>query len=186
MGCGKSTAARLFHERGIPSIDTDRIVRDLLASDADIHQALRGKFGEEIFGADRGVHRPALGKRVFNDAEALQWLEDLLHPRVHTIWQDFLQNHCKTTALVEIPLLFENKLEKHFDYTVCVDTSEARQMDRLGDRGLAASEAQARIQRQLPLAEKRGRADKVLSNTGSVEFLGRQIDYLLAQLAKAS
>jgi dephospho-CoA kinase len=48
--------------------------------------------------------------------------------------------------------------------------------------GLSEAEAHARIDAQLPLSEKRARADHVLENDGSVAELAAQVDAPLPKL----
>ena len=186
IGCGKSTAGGYFEERGFRRVDCDRIVRDLLEGDTDVHTALRERFGAQVLLSEGGVDRAALAAVVFHDTEALQWLEKLLHPRVSEVWQGLLADGPETDWCVEIPLLFEKKLEKHFDFTVCLASSEAIQLDRLAAKGLSREQAKARIQRQLPLEQKITRADFVLLNDGTQDFLRQQVFQLIDQLTHVS
>jgi dephospho-CoA kinase len=86
--------------------------------------------------------------------------------------------------IVEIPLLFEKDLEKEFDFTVCVASDPGVQAERLAQRGLPPQEAAQRIARQLPLAQKIERADFVLTNNGSLDFLRDQVLRLTHQLMR--
>ncbi|MGE9293267.1 MAG: dephospho-CoA kinase [Puniceicoccales bacterium] len=186
IGCGKSTAGALFEKGGFRVVDCDRIVRDLLESDAGVHTALRERFGEQVMLPEGGVDRAAIAAVVFQDAEALKWLESLLHPLVEGVWRDRLNSDPEANWCVEIPLLFEKNLEKHFDFTVCLASSEAVQLDRLAARGLSRDQAKARIQRQLPLDQKISRADFVLFNDGSQDFLRQQVFQLIDPLTTVS
>ena len=182
MGCGKSTAGRMLERRGFRRIDTDEVVRRLLDGDPETAEALREYFGEGIFRPQGGVDRAALAKRVFASQTALGALESILHPRVRTIWEDALRKEPDACWCVEIPLLFEKKLEKHFDFTLCLSASEAVCLARLAAKGFTKDDAHARMARQLPLDEKIRRADYVLSNNGSLEFLETQTGLLTAGL----
>ncbi|MDP0496474.1 MAG: dephospho-CoA kinase [Verrucomicrobiota bacterium JB024] len=186
IGCGKSTAGGFFEEAGFRRVDCDQIVRELLDGDAKVHAALRERFGEQVILAEGGVDRAAIASVVFHDAEALQWLEKLLHPRVSEAWQGLIASDPEANWCVEIPLLFEKNLEKHFDFTVCLASSEAIQMDRLAAKGLSHEQAKARIQRQLPLEQKISRADFVLFNDGTQDFLRQQVFQLIDPLTHVS
>lgn len=179
MGCGKSTAARLFEELGVARLDTDVVVRDLLAQDAEVQAALRARWGARVFDASGMIRRGAIGSIVFADSDELAWLEGLLHPRVRRCWQAWLAERGDRLSLVEIPLLLEKSLEKHFDLVVCVTCSEVVQRARLRARDLPETEISARLQRQMPLAEKVDRSDVVLSNSGTPAFLKQQIVYFM-------
>ncbi|MBC2593196.1 dephospho-CoA kinase [Ruficoccus amylovorans] len=186
IGCGKSTAGGFFEERGFRRVDCDQVVRDLLESDEPVLTALRERFGEHVIRPEGGADRAAIASVVFHDAEALEWLERLLHPRVEEVWRGLIREDRAADWCVEIPLLFEKNLEKHFDFTVCLLSSEAIQLDRLAAKGLSREQARARIQRQLPLEQKIVRADFVLLNDGSLDFLRQQVFQLIDQLTHVS
>ena len=176
MGCGKSTVLRQFAANGWRTVESDALVRHLLSEDAAVIAALGAKFGPPVVIAGT-VDRTALAALVFSDADALHWLEELLHPRVREAWQR--ESLSAGNVVVEIPLLFEKNLENNFDLNVCVTASLPTQLERLKQRGVSRGQALARMARQLPLAEKERRSDYVISNNGTAEFTQRQVSSLL-------
>jgi dephospho-CoA kinase len=83
----------------------------------------------------------------------------------------------------DVPLLFEVGLDAALRPVVVVSASEAAQLERVVARdGLAADAVRARISAQLPLADKKERADFVLENAGTLVELAQQVDQLLLQL----
>jgi dephospho-CoA kinase len=185
MGGGKSTAARLFEEEGYGRIDSDALVRDELLVLPEVIREIAGRFPDVIDGATRAVDRGLLARRVFADAEALAWLENLLHPRIYALWKERLATAPHGLWIIEVPLLFEKGLENWFDFTVCVATSSTNQIARLTERGIPQALAEQRISKQLPLAQKLERADFVLSNDGTPETLRMQVTRLAASLKNA-
>ena len=159
---------------GWHTLQTDAVVRRLLAEDAGIRETLAGRWGAEVLAEDGGVDRKAVGRIVFASEGELDWLEGVLHPRVREVWEAFLREAPGGRRLVEIPLLFEKKLETAFDFTVCVGSSREVADRRLRDRGFASQDIGRRRRRQLPLDEKVRRSDFVISNSGSLEFLQQQ------------
>lgn len=184
MGCGKSTASRLFAEQGFSLIDCDAIVRDEVLVDPSIVAQLSERFGRQI--APHGViDRQALASIVFKEAEQLRWLESVVHPEVSRRWRSRTAANPSTFWIVEVPLLFEKELHKLFDFVVCVACCEPQQLVRLEKRGVSRELAKQRIAQQLPLSRKVERSDFVLSNDGSLEFLESQVCHLSKRL-KAS
>lgn len=180
IGCGKSTAAGLFAERGWRRLDADQVVRDEVLPRPAMIAAVRERFGDSLV-RDGAIDRAALGERVFADADALRWLEERVHPQVYAYWRETLAaSPAGTRWVFEVPLLFEQRLENWFDFIVCVTTSSAQQLARLEKRGMSQTLARQRISKQLPLAQKVELSDYVLLNDGSVEFLRDQIDRLLS------
>lgn len=178
MGCGKSTAAALFAELGFRRLDADRTVHEVLLPSAEVVTALRERFGDEIVRADGAVDRAKLGAVVFGDAEALAWLENLLHPRLRAHWDGIYAAAQDEKFIVEVPLLFEKQLQNRFDFTVCVTTSSDLQLRRLEQRGVSPEIARQRLAKQLPLARKCELADFVLLNDGTLSFLREQVSEL--------
>jgi dephospho-CoA kinase len=183
LGCGKSTAARIFERRGFRRLDTDAYVRETLLTSAAVGEALREHFGPSLFRSDGTVDRPALAARVFAAEAELRWLERLIHPLVYAEWRRALAAEPNLPWAIEVPLLFEQALENWFDFTLCVACSEAEQLVRLEQRGLNRALAGQRISQQWPLARKIELADFVLWNDGSAEFLEAQIGRLADTLA---
>jgi dephospho-CoA kinase len=184
LGCGKSTVARLLEERGFKRLDSDAIVRDLM-KDPLIITALRGRFGPEIISADGFPDRKLVAERIFSRDPEREWLESLLHPRVFRVWRTALAADPAARWAIEVPLLFEKDLENWFDFTVCVACAPEQQLVRLEQRGLSRELARQRISKQLPLERKIERADFVLWNEGSPDFLQDEVDRLASALSAA-
>lgn len=185
MGCGKSTAAAMFADRGFRRLDADRMVREELLPDPAVAEAIRAKLGDAMLAADGRVRRDRVAEVVFNDPAALDWLEDLLHPRLLARWRELFAQSRSTAFIVEVPLLFEKRLENWFDFIVCVTTDSALQLRRLEQRGIPPELAHQRLATQLPLARKCELADHVLLNDGSTGFLREQVNALADRLLKS-
>jgi dephospho-CoA kinase len=181
IGCGKSTVVGLFREAGWRTIETDAVVRDLLATDLEVQAQLRARWGAAVF-SEGVVDRRAVAARVFQDVSELRWLEALLHPYVRKGWEAAIEQAPEALWLVEIPLLFEKRLEKHFDLTVCVSSPPDVVEGRMVARAYSGAEVEQRRERQMPLEEKIERADYLISNAGSLEFLKQQTTRLIEQI----
>jgi dephospho-CoA kinase len=182
MGCGKSFVLSCFAELGWATVESDAIVRRLLEGDSNVADALRIRFGRGVFGPDGRPDRAAIARQVFADTDSLRDLEAILHPRVRVEWERQAAASSSGKVVVEIPLLFEKKLEKHFDLSVCVTASQPTQLERLAGRGFGKDEALARMARQLPLHEKEQRSDFVISNNGIPSTTRAQVRLLASRL----
>ena len=181
IGCGKSTVLEFFREAGWQTVDSDAVVRELLATDASIQTQLRSRWGEAVF-ADGAVDRGAVAKRVFSHEGDLKWLEELLHPLVRKSWLASIDQAPAENWVVEIPLLFEKRLETRFDLTVCVVSSIDIAADRMVARAYTQEQIEQRRKQQMPLEEKMELADFLISNAGSLEFLKQQTTRLIEQI----
>jgi dephospho-CoA kinase len=182
IGCGKSTALEFFGQCGAVVLETDAVVRELLSSDEELIKAVHRAFGEAVFDAQGNVDRGKLAGRVFNNSEALALLESLVHPRVREYWmRELRENH--PVLIVEIPLLFEKDLQGNFSTTICVSSSPEVQNQRLKARGMTESEIQHRKEHQFSLEEKIQRADIIIHNSGSMDYLQEQVEWVMKRLS---
>ena len=184
MGCGKSTAAAFFAELGFRRLDADQVIREHLLPDQAIVQAISKQFGSTILDEAGQVRRARLAEVVFNDAAALAWLEELLHPLLLAHWRKIFEQSHDGAFIVEVPLLFEKGLENWFDFIICVTTDSVSQLRRLEQKGIPLELARQRLDKQLPLARKCELADFVLLNDGTTEFLREQVEALADRLLK--
>ena len=182
IGCGKSTVVGLFAEAGWSTLQADAIVRDLLDQDGAVRSAIRERWQETVFRPDGALDRKAIADRVFANTEELNWLESLLHPKVRMVWETALDESPESCWLVEIPLLFEKKLETKFDSIICVESNPKTVEKRILLKGYSITETRQRRQRQMSLEEKVRRSDYVISNSGSLNFLKLQTQRLIQQI----
>lgn len=182
FGCGKSTAAKLFAERGFRHLDADLVIREHVLTDPAVTGALRARLGDRVFLPDGAINRLALGGIVFGDDAERLWLEELTHPPFFARVRSILQAEPLVRWVVEMPLLFEKSLENWFDFTLCVACDPLSQLARLEQRGLDRALAEQRISKQLPLARKIELSDLVLWNDGSTGFLKSQVDRIVDAL----
>ena len=181
IACGKSTVLGFFREAGWYTVDSDAVVRELLATNAEVQAQLRSRWGEAVF-TEGAVDRAALAKRVFSHEGDLKCLEELLHPLVRESWLASIAQAPNANCLVEIPLLFEKRLETRFDLTVCVVSPPDVAADRMVARAYTEEQIEQRRKQQMPLEEKMELADYLISNGGSLEFLKQQTTRLIKQI----
>lgn len=185
IGCGKSAVLAAFRKIGFCVIDADEIARTLRSA-PETRDFVRERFGAGTLDARTGeISAEALAKIVFADKSALAALEAFMHPRIRAEWCRRADEAERAGApvAVEVPLLFEKNYDADFDATVCVAVSENVQLERLEKRGLPREQARARIAAQMPLADKIRRANAVIFNDGSREFLETQTRVLADTLA---
>ncbi len=185
IACGKSIVLEMFKEAGWHTLSADALVHELLDHDPEVIEAVISKFGIEVKASDVSLNKKAIAQVVFADSQQREWLEGLLHPLVRKRWTSALDEEPDKNWVVEIPLLFEKKLEKDFDLVVCLSSSRENQLERLQSRGMNEADAEARIASQAPLAEKIEKSDFVLTNTGSLNFLRKQFQILIESLERA-
>jgi dephospho-CoA kinase len=172
IGAGKSEALRAFARHGAAVISSDEIVHDLLRTDEDVRAAVRGRFGEGVFGPGGEIDRDRIAEIVFADGRELDWLERLLHPRViaaYLRWREELGRlpDPPPVTVTEVPLLYEVGGDKSFDAVVVITADPQVRVSR------QVRPMQDRERRLIPDEEKLARADFAYVNDGSLEELDR-------------
>jgi dephospho-CoA kinase len=181
IGMGKSTAAAMFRRRGVPVHDADAAVHRLYAGEAA--PAVEAAFPGVAPGGV--IDRPALARRVFDDAEALRRLEAIVHPMVRAAEEAFLvANGAVPLVVLDIPLLFETGSDACCDAIVVVSAPAEIQRARVLARPGMSEDAFAAIERrQVPDIEKRQRCHYVVDTSRGIADAQRQVDDLLKALA---
>jgi dephospho-CoA kinase len=169
IGAGKSEALQAFKRHGAATVSSDEIVHHLLRLPA-VRDQVVARMGNGVLAPDGEIDRGALATVVFNDRDALGFLEELLHPLVaveYLEWRDALAAlpDAPAVCVTEVPLLYETGGEARFDKVVVITAPaklrRARSLVATGDR-------EARL---IPDAEKVKRADYSFKNMGSLEEL---------------
>ncbi|MEC5292528.1 dephospho-CoA kinase [Aurantimonas sp. C2-6-R+9] len=185
IGMGKSTAAAMFADEGVPVHDADAAVHRLYAGRAA--PLIEAEFPGTVI--DGIVDRQLLGAEVLNDPDALKRLEAIVHPLVRAEEQAFLADAQKSgapLALLDIPLLYETGAEARCDKIVVVSAPAAIQRERVLARpGMSEEKFAAILAKQVPDAEKRARADFVIDTGGGFDATRAAVKALVAELGAA-
>ncbi len=184
IASGKSSVSALLARQGAVVIDSDLLAREVVAAGTPGLAEIVDAFGADVLTIDGELDRPAMGRRIFGDAEARRRLESIIHPRVRAQAAEIERLASDESVVVhDIPLLVETGQAENFDVVVVVDAPPDVQRNRLmRDRGLAASEADTRINAQASRDERLAVADRVLVNAGTLDELGEAVDVLWAEL----
>jgi dephospho-CoA kinase len=178
IATGKSTVANyLATAYNVPILDADIYARDAVSVGSPILSQIAEKYGKDIILNDGNLNRAKLGEIIFNHPEERHWVEGIIHPYVRNCFDKAINESSANTLILVIPLLFEAKLENLVNEIWVVSCSAQQQQQRLIERNnLTPAQATARINSQLPIAEKVARADVVLDNSSTLELLLQQID----------
>lgn len=183
IASGKSTISLMFDDIHINVIDADKIAREVVYPNNKAYDDIVDYFGEEILREDQTIDRKALGQIVFHDQKKLDVLNGFVHPRIRERMiekRDLLIEKGEHVIVLDIPLLFENNLDVLVDRTIVVYVNEETQIERLMNREqFTREEAINRIQLQMPLEEKKLRADAVIDNNGSKYDSFKQLQDIL-------
>ena len=186
VASGKSAVADRWRTLGIPVVSADDLARRAVEPGTEGLRRVVEAFGEDVLTADGRLDREAMRERVFRDASARERLEEIVHPivwRLRDEWVNERRAEGADVVVSEIPLLFETGREGDFDVVVLVDAPVDVRVGRMvRDRDLSPDEARRIAASQMDAAGKRPRSDYVLDNVASLVDLELMADQVLAQL----
>jgi dephospho-CoA kinase len=178
IGSGKSEAARIFAELGVPVTDVDDIAHALTADNAPLNQVIAAEFGAQYITPTGALNRAAMRQLVFTDDSARAKLNAILHPAIFANALAALQanNHAPYQVLA-IPLLFESpRYLPHVNRILLIDCDEKLQIERVKNRSkMTVTEIKAVIKTQTPRIERIKQADDIIINDKNIENLRKSI-----------
>ncbi|WP_457595015.1 dephospho-CoA kinase [Hydrogenimonas sp.] len=180
IASGKSTACNLLRLYGLRIIDADAVARDLLQREAD---AVGELFGPEYVSGGT-VDRKALARLIFSDKDARERLEALLHPKIREEIERLseVQDRLGGPYIVDIPLFYETGAYPIEKVIVVYAPREVQKRRLIEREGLTEEEAEARLNAQIDIEEKRRRADYLIDNSGNLKQLQRECERVFDEI----
>ena len=184
IGMGKSATAALFVEEGCALWDADEAVHRLYAKGGAAVDPMARAFPHAI--ENGAVSRARLRDILAVDPDALKTIEAIVHPLVGADRAAFLRAATARIVVLDIPLLFEKGYESAMDAVVVVSAPEDLQRQRVLERpGMTEAQLDHILSRQMPDAEKRARADYVIT-TDTIDHARAQVKDVVADILKRS
>ncbi len=177
IGSGKSWVCQLFQRIGIPVFNSDEEAKRLYDRD-DIREAMKTRFGEDVYCDDNQVNRKRIAEIIFNDKEAMREVEQLLYPALNAYFDAWAEQQETPYVLYESAIIFEKGLADRFDAVIMVSADEQTRLRRVMLRDHCdEAEVRERMALQWPENEKRERADFIIEHDNDDEdgFLLEQV-----------
>jgi dephospho-CoA kinase len=186
IASGKTTIAGLFRRLGANVIDADEVARQVVEPGRPALAEIAESFGRAVLCPGGELDRAALGRIVFNDAEALARLNAITHPRIWEkeaqLLREYQERDPKGVTILDAAVLIEAGAADRMDVMVVLNVDEKDQLKRLSEKGMAREEALSRIRSQMPTSEKLTYADYVIDNRGSLEETTRKVEIIWEKL----
>jgi dephospho-CoA kinase len=186
IGMGKTTAADMLREMGIPVHDSDASVHMLIGPNGKAVPLVGKEFPDAVRTNEKGenyIDRQVLGRIVFTDRKKKKVLEDILHPMVRYESDRFvaeMMQKAHSIVALDIPLLFETGGETRVNVSICVTAPKEMQKERVLARpGMTSEKFDRIVAGQLPDVEKRRRADYVVETDKGFEDMRAQLGKII-------
>ena len=186
LGTGKTTVAKMFANLGAEVLNADRIAHQQMTPKGACFNKVVRSLGKDILTAGR-IDRKKVAVRVFSDRKQLRKLELIIHPAVRNIIRGKIQQYKrrkgKGVVVVDVPLLFESKLNKDVDLSIVVKANKTTQIARVIKKlGMTKADAERRIKAQMPLQQKIRLADITIDNNGTLTNTKKQVKRIWEKL----
>ncbi len=182
IASGKSTIAQLLLDLGAEVIDADKVGHEAFLPDTAAWEQLVGSFGPDILGPDRVIDRGKLAEIVFGDPESLEQLNEIMHPMMHQMVEQKLEDIRSrevNVAVLEATLLVEADWTDLVNEVWVVVAPENSVIDRLlASRDITEEQAKARIASQMPIYEKAAYGNAVIENYSDHSELKKKVEEL--------
>lgn len=180
LACGKTTVCQIFRDLGAYVVNADEIVHQLLTPQTAVGKEVIALFGEKVSTGTK-IDRNKIALRVFREPEMLKKLEAIIHPAVRQEIEKQREKAMEQEKLfiVEVPLLYEAKMDNDFDEVIVVAANEKNAEKRF-DR--SPYEFKLRSEQQMKLEDKIAKAHHTIRNDGTVNELKAEVQKLYNQL----
>jgi len=182
IGCGKSTAAQICRETGLPVIDADELSREVTAAGGSAMPEIIEKFGPGAADETGALDRQHMARKVFQNHRALDQLSTIVHNKVIEQISASIKklDEKKTKAVIlDVPIPVKHGFIDLCDQIWVIWASDEIRLQRLALRGMSQEEAKRRMAMQMTRDEYFALATHVLDNDGSTEELASRIQALL-------
>lgn len=183
MGCGKTTICQMMENEGIPVYYSDSRAKQLMNQNESLMRSIKDRFGEESY-HDGLLNRKWIASIVFDDATALNDLNNLVHPVVQKDYLNWVSQQTKDIIAYESAILIEHGNQGNFDVVILVQCPKKIRFERIQKRdGLTLDQVQARSRFQWPEEEKIKYADYLIENI-ALEQAKQQLNSVIVSIRK--
>ena len=183
MGCGKTTICQLMENEGVPVYYSDSRAKQLMNQNGSLMDSIKERFGEESY-HDGLLNRKWIASIVFDDATALNDLNNLVHPVVQKDYLSWVSQQTKDIIAYESAILIEHGNQGDFDIVILVQCPKNIRFERIQKRdGLTLDQVQARSRFQWPEEEKIKYADYLIENI-ALEQAKQQLNSVIVSIRK--
>lgn len=176
IGSGKTTVAKIFELLKVPVYYADAASKRLYHTDADLMDKMKRHFGEDIYSNEQ-LNRSKLAALVFNDAEKLDLLNELVHPPTIRDAKEWMQKQTAPYVIKEAALLFESGSAEGLDFIIGVSSPAPLRMQRVMERDqISRNEVQSRLNRQINEEIKMRLCDYIIYNNEEQPVIPQVLD----------
>ena len=171
IGSGKSYVCKIFNQLGISTFHSDEETKKLYFL-PDVKKEIIGRFGEEVYFADGSLNKKLLSYHLFQNPEALKFIETLLYPKLNQVFDEWCEQQPSEYVLFESAILFEKNFDKQFDKIIFVSAPENIRLQRAMQRDKCDEDnVRSRMRLQWDEETKISKSDYIINNDGIEDIM---------------
>jgi dephospho-CoA kinase len=183
IGSGKTTVAQFIEECGFPVYYSDDRAKTIVNDNENLKEKIKELLGDQSYDAHGSYDRKFVADKVFNDADLLHKLNEIIHPAVRIDFEEWVKRQSKYLVFKETALLFELKLNLQCYKSLLVTAQDNIRMKRVMDRdNKTYREVQTIMERQMPEKDKIKTADYIIYNDTNLEDLKEQTERIIFEI----
>lgn len=187
ISTGKSVVASMLAGMGAHIIDTDLIAREVVEPGQPALRDIGEYFGREVINPDGTLNREKVRDQIIRDPEKRNRLNGFTHPHINRIVMEriaaFHRMKDGMPIIIDVPLLYESGWDRFFPKAILVYVPVPVQIERLMVRDrLDRHTAELTIAAQMSIEDKKGKAQFVIDNSGTLEETRMQVAALFDKL----
>lgn len=184
IASGKSTVLSLIKEKGYKVFSSDEEVGRLYSQN-EVKNGLINIFGEKVINDNLTISREFIKNEISNNPNKKKELENYIHPLVKQSIKNFLlKNKNEKLVIVEVPLMFEQRIYTLFDYILGINCSYITQVDHLKRRGSKTVQLDLVINQSNQFDKNVDKCNYIINNDGNLDELKEQINYIINDILK--
>tara|TARA_B100000242_G_C43008852_1_gene468968 strand:+ start:714 stop:1337 length:624 start_codon:yes stop_codon:yes gene_type:complete len=183
VGMGKTEAGKCFIKNNIDVFDCDKEIANFYNKKDTIIE-IKKNFPSAVY--NNKVDKNALASIVFNDKNKLNFLEGLLHNKLHSKQSFWLRKKIrekKNILVFDVPLLFEKDNIKKYDIVIVLSCNKALQRKRILKRqGWNEERYEKTLKEQIPDYIKQKLADIIVKSDRGKRYLYQEIIKIIKEV----
>ena len=176
IASGKSTVLKCFEDANIPTLSADKVVAELYER-KDVINNVNNAFGLKGNSIDRDILR----KHLAENPKDIKKINKIVHPLVKEETNKFLKEN-KGIVAVEVPLLYESKMDNLFDVIIAVDIDDKKQLKLISERDGSKSKDLKAINKASTFEQNKNKADFIIFNDADLNSLTNKVNKIINKL----
>ena len=179
VASGKSSVIKLIQDKNIPVISSDEIVKDLYKSNVSLKEMIEKRLNLHF---EKEVDKSLLREHLLSNPKDKKILESIVHPFVKEELESFINAHSKGLIAIEVPLLYESKMDKLCDFVIAIDIDETKQLERLKKRNIMSANELRIINSTNKFESYKDKVDYLIDNSDTLDSLDKQVTKVINKL----